>query len=136
VARSLDFYVAAATVFPILFVSLLVERGGEALRRRPEKGRGPEPGTLDQVFDILALVWVYLVLVGGEVAALHVLDVGHATRGWRVTVIVTLGAGGVWLVLRTVTRHLRSIGQVGERLAQTLPYLYAAGTLALFLVER
>jgi hypothetical protein len=107
--RNLDFYSAAATLFPILFLVMLVE---QRLFARDEDRTSKEQ--LSLLFDLTLLMLIFGV---GVFTALRGLDTGHPGHVSHSAVVATLGAAFMLLGMRVLFEQARDIGCMATTLS-------------------
>jgi hypothetical protein len=128
--KSLDFYSTAATIYPIIFIAVLLEVAPE---RRDTSAEPPRSRSASfQAFGAVVILGSVAFLAIGEFAALHVLDVGHATTLWRGVVKVTLLATGGLLIGHTLARRVDPLGPIASAVAGAI--LLAGSVLVIVLL--
>jgi len=81
------FYEVIAQVIPVLFLTMAIGEARVQLR-----------DTISPRNAILGVLFIGGVLVAGELAALHALEVGHGTRITKDLVVLALAVGLGWIV--------------------------------------
>jgi hypothetical protein len=111
VLATLDFYATAATIYPIIFIAVLLEAP------TPQGPSRLELSNRQQLLIAAYLLAIMAMLITGEVAALHVLDVGHATEGWHRVVRDTLLGAGSLAVGQMLTTQFAPLGRTAHKFA-------------------
>lgn len=126
---SLDFYVTAATVLPLLLGLIVFELRASVLR-----AEAPSPRSVSGYVQVAAPVLVVALLVTGEVAAVYALAEGQGSDDSRRAVMTALFGGGLVLVLSIVEVIFRPIASRRETRVEVCRNVVLIAVIAVWLL--
>lgn len=108
---NLAFYSAAATIFPLLFITLTITGEGLINRAREEHW-------YSQLRALAQLLGIFAIYISGEVLTLRVLLAGHASQDQSRFIQSALAVGAGLVVLGVLLDRARDIGPVAKNVAE------------------